>query len=291
MKIITSIPDMQCYARQQRRAGKTIAVVPTMGYLHDGHLSLIDAAQQQADIVVVTIFVNPTQFAPNEDLATYPRDFERDCQLCRQRGVDALFAPANEAVYAPDHSTWVMETELSKPLCGKSRPEHFRGVTTVVTKLFNAVLPDVAVFGQKDAQQAAVICRMVRDLNFPVKIIVSPLIRETDGLAMSSRNKYLSPSERQRATAIFKALQRAEKIVQESHNNCDYSEIQQLVRQDIEAAGGRIDYVELLDYECLTPVSNATRKIIIAVAVYFGNTRLIDNIIINLAALTESLNP
>ncbi|MCF6177351.1 MAG: pantoate--beta-alanine ligase [Victivallaceae bacterium] len=280
MKIFRTIREMQKFSRQQQRMGKTIGMVPTMGYLHEGHLSLIDAAKNHADIVIVTIFVNPTQFAPNEDLASYPRDFKRDSQLCETSGVVAIFAPETEEMYADNCTTWVNENELSKGLCGKSRPEHFRGVTTIVAKLFNAVLPDVAVFGQKDAQQAAIICRMVRDLNFPIKIIVSPLIREPDGLAMSSRNRYLSETERQQAPVIFQVLQAA-KIDIEQHGLPNNPEsVVNSIRTAIEASGGKIDYIQIMDNETLKPISATTTEILIAVAVFFGKTRLLDNILI-----------
>lgn len=273
---------MQEYAREQRLSGKRIAVVPTMGYLHEGHMSLIDVARKAADVVIVTIFVNPTQFGPNEDLDKYPRDFDRDRELCEARGAQAIFAPEADAMYCPDRSTWVNEEMLSRGLCGKSRPVHFRGVTTVVAKLFNATLPDVAVFGQKDAQQALIIKRMVRDLNFPVEIIVAPIVREPDGLAMSSRNRYLSEDERTRATALSKALFAARLRLEE----CGMPELPESVtdeiRMSIEAAGGKVDYIEMLDAETLEPVSVSTQQVLIAIAVFFGTTRLIDNVMITL---------
>ena len=282
MKIFHTINDMQKFSRQQQRLGKTIGVVPTMGYLHAGHLSLIDAAKIHADIVIVTIFVNPTQFSPNEDLSNYPRDFDRDCELCEAHNVTAIFAPEPEEMYAENCTTWVNETSLSQGLCAKSRPEHFRGVTTIVTKLFNAVLPDIALFGQKDAQQAAVICRMVRDLNFPIKVIVSPLIREADGLAMSSRNRYLSKIERQKAPTIFKALQAAKSVIEQQGLPNSSNSVVRNIRNTIESAGGKIDYIQLMDNETLRPTSQATTEILIAVAIFFGKTRLLDNIIIKL---------
>ncbi len=280
MKIFNTIDEMQQFSRQQRRDGKTIGVVPTMGYLHAGHLSLVETAKNHADLIVVTIFVNPTQFAPNEDLESYPRDFARDCQLCETHGVTAIFAPEPEEMYAADSTTWVKEEELSQGLCAKSRPEHFRGVTTVVAKLFNAVLPDIAVFGQKDAQQAAVICRMVRDLNFPVKIIISPLIREPDGLAMSSRNRYLSDHERQQALSISQSLTRAKHNLSAVSRPDSSENIVEDIRTTIEAAGGIIDYIEIIDNETLGAVSDKTAEILIAVAAFFGKTRLLDNILV-----------
>ena len=194
MRILKLAAELQNYALEQKRAGKTIGLVPTMGFLHAGHASLIDIARKKADIVIVSIFVNPTQFGPNEDLDKYPRDFEHDKALCIEHGADAVFAPEPGAMYAPDASTWVEETVLSKPLCGARRPIHFRGVTTVVAKLFNLAQPDCAVFGRKDAQQLFVIKRMVRDLNFPIEIIAAPLVRGEDGLALSSRWCSRAPS-------------------------------------------------------------------------------------------------
>lgn len=282
MTIFRTISEMQNFSRQQQHAGKNIGLVPTMGYLHEGHLSLINTAKHHADVVVVSIFVNPTQFAPGEDLESYPRDFERDCRLCEVRDVNAIFAPEPAEMYADNCTTWVKEEQLSTVLCGKSRPSHFRGVTTVVSKLFNAVLPDIAVFGQKDAQQAAIICRMVRDLNFPIKIIVNPLIREPDGLAMSSRNRYLSPAERQQALSISCSLFTAAKHIKQSGLKAEkFSPITRDIRDAIETAGGKIDYVEIIDGDSLQPVSNTTKKIVIAVAAFFGKTRLIDNVIID----------
>ena len=272
MLIIRTIKEQQQYSTNARKAGKTIGVVPTMGFLHEGHLSLVDEAKKRADIVILTIFINPTQFGPNEDLERYPRDFERDCRLCEERGVDAIFAPEATEMYDPDSSTWVIEEKLSADLCGAKRPGHFRGVTTVVTKLFNATLPDVAVFGQKDAQQAMVLKRMAKDLNFPIEIVVAPLVREPDGLAMSSRNRYLSDDERQRALSISKALFSV-------HDNCGADAVDRIT-DTIVGAGGRIDYVEALDADTLEPVTAQSERIIIAVAAFFGQTRLIDNIII-----------
>ncbi len=270
MKIIRTIPEMQNFSFNARRSGQTIAAVPTMGFLHDGHLSLIERAHAEADLVVVSIFVNPTQFAPNEDLAKYPRNFERDCALCEQHKVAAIFAPDSHAIYEPEHSTWVVEENLSLPLCGKSRPTHFRGVTTVVAKLFNAILPDIAIFGQKDAQQALIIRRMVLDLNFPIKIIVAPLVREPDGLALSSRNRFLSDDERQRALVISQTL------LGLTAENID----PKTIKSQISSTGGTIDYVEILDADTLQAVNPNTTEILVAAAVFFGTTRLIDNILL-----------
>jgi pantoate--beta-alanine ligase len=281
MELIKTIEAMQRFSKDAARQGRKVGVVPTMGYLHDGHVSLIKQARKLADVVIVTIFVNPTQFGPNEDLDKYPRDFEQDWMLCEQNGADAIFAPAPNEMYCPDSSTWVTEEKLSRGLCGKSRPVHFRGVTTVVAKLFNATLPDVAVFGQKDAQQAMIIKRMTRDLNFPVEIVVAPIVRETDGLAMSSRNKYLSADERKRALAISASLRGAEKMLKAEGRKA-LDGIAEKIKEQITAANGKIDYVEILDAENLELVSASTNTVLIAVAAFFGATRLIDNILINL---------
>ena len=217
MKIIRTIAEMQAWSDEKRRSGAVIAVIPTMGFLHDGHLSLIDTARKSgADAVVVTIFVNPTQFGPNEDFDKYPRDFERDAALCEGKKVDAVFAPSAEEMYPKDSSTWVVEEKLSRGLCAKTRPTHFRGVTTVVAKLFLATLPHLAVFGQKDAQQLLVIKRMVRDLNFPIEIVAAPLVRGADGLALSSRNRYLSEEEHQRALVLSRSLRAAKPALEEA---------------------------------------------------------------------------
>ena len=281
MQIFREAAELQNFALTQKRAGKTIGLVPTMGFLHAGHASLIDIARSKSDLVIVSIFVNPTQFGPTEDLDKYPRDFDRDVALCAEHGVDAIFAPEPDSMYAPDASTWVEETVLSKVLCGKSRPIHFRGVTTVVAKLFNLALPDIAVFGRKDAQQLLIIKRMVRDLNFPIQIIEGALIREKDGLALSSRNRYLSDDERQRALVISRSLKAAAPIIQSAGVAAIASTVES-VKQKISAAGGKIDYVEALDAETLTTPTENTKSILLAAAVYFGTTRLIDNEFISL---------
>jgi pantoate--beta-alanine ligase len=309
MKIIETITDMQSFSCELRREGKTIGLVPTMGYLHEGHLSLVDEAKKHADVVIVSIFVNPTQFAPNEDLDAYPHDLERDCQLCEFRKVDAIFAPAVDEIYCPDSSTWVNEEKLSQGLCGKTRPTHFRGVTTIVAKLFNATLPDVAVFGRKDYQQAIIIKRMVRDLNFPIKIITAPIVREKDGLAMSSRNKYLSPEERKNALSISQSLQAAVQAVlkggstamknsefkvqsselreeylrnsQNSLTELNVFSVKKMINLRISQAGGKIDYIEIVDADTLEQKDEFTGKFFIAVAAFFGKTRLIDNVVVD----------
>lgn len=277
MEIFRKVSEMQAFAKNAVREGKKIALVPTMGFLHEGHLSLIDIACRNADVVIVSIFVNPTQFGPTEDLDKYPRDFQRDKDLCEARGASAIFAPEPDEMYAPDRSIWVDEEKLSKKLCGKSRPIHFRGVCTVVSKLFNICLPDVAVFGQKDAQQALIIKRMVRDLNFPVEIIVAPLIREANGLALSSRNKYLSDAERENALSLSRSLRMAEDFINKGGS---YKDAVSLMRDEITACHGEIDYIECLDADNLEEPSDNTGSVLIALAVKFGTTRLIDNILL-----------
>jgi len=275
MIICRSIEEMRQQVRAWRQAGLRVGFVPTMGFLHAGHMSLVDAAARAADRVVLSIYVNPTQFGPSEDLDKYPRDFAWDEALCRQRGVHALFYPDNRTMYAPDHSTWVTEEKLTGTLCGRSRPGHFRGVATVVTKLFNIVQPDVAVFGRKDAQQALVIERLVRDLNQPVEVIVAPIVREPDGLAMSSRNAYLSADERARAVCISQALRAAE--AQTAAGERDAAALCGRVAAAIQAGGGRIDYVECVSRATVQPISRLDEPALLAVAAYFGKTRLIDN--------------
>lgn len=251
-----------------------------MGALHHGHLALIQRARKLAGkggAVTVSIFVNPTQFGPNEDFARYPRPFARDAALCRENGVDLLFAPEAAEMYAPDFSTYVEETALGDVLCGKSRPGHFRGVCTVVCKLFNIVLPDVAVLGEKDFQQLMIIRRMVRDLNLPVKIVPLATVREPDGLALSSRNQYLSAEERAQAPVIRRALREAAKLARDK--NCEADFLKQNVAKTISSVPlAKIDYVEVLDAETLAPPTKLTRKLLIACAVFLGKTRLIDNI-------------
>ncbi|MCP3967709.1 MAG: pantoate--beta-alanine ligase [Lentisphaerae bacterium] len=281
MKIINKIAEMQQYSTLQRCEGKKIAVVPTMGFLHEGHLSLIDCARKEADIVIVTNFVNPTQFAPHEDLDTYPRNFEEDCKLCKERGTDIVFAPEADDMYCADRTTWVIEEKLSKHLCGLSRPVFFRGICTVVTKLFNITLPDIAVFGQKDAQQALIITRMVRDLNFPIEIIVAPLVREKDGLAMSSRNRYLNEGERHRGLVISRSLFRAEKMLVQNGIG-RLGEVLSMIVDNISEAGGKIDYVEALDAATLEEPDENVKTLLLACAADFGKARLIDNVLVKI---------
>jgi len=274
---------MQRLARQWQRADMRIGFVPTMGYLHAGHMSLVRRARQAAGKhgkVVLSIYVNPTQFAPHEDLAKYPRDWNRDCHQCRAAGVDVVFAPDDAQMYpgkaAGNYSTYVVEEQLARVMEGAARPTHFRGVTTVVAKLFNLVLPDVAVFGAKDWQQAAVIQRMVADLNFPVKLIVAPTARAADGLAMSSRNKYLNADERAQAVILFHALQAARAAVR--RKPIAAARLKKDLQEFLTAAPlARLDYVEFFAPETLQPVTTVKRGTHMALAVFFGKTRLIDN--------------
>ncbi len=275
MDWIESATAMRARSREARARGLRVGFVPTMGYLHEGHLALIRRARELSDFVVVSIFVNPTQFGPNEDLDRYPRDMDRDRRLCRAEGVDAVFVPSVEELYPEGFQTFVTVEEISRPLCGASRPGHFRGVATVVLKLFHIVEPDVAVFGQKDYQQLQVIRRMVRDLDLPVEIEGFPTVREPDGLAMSSRNAYLSPGERERALAIWRSIRRAEELV--AGGEVSSASLVGEVRRVLEGAGLRIDYVEIRHPETLEPVERVEPEAVLAIAAFVGNTRLIDN--------------
>lgn len=279
MELIRSPSQMQAWSLSERRKGVRIGFVPTMGCLHEGHLSLVSLARQSCDKVVLSILVNPLQFLPGEDFSRYPRPFDRDECLCHQAGVDVLFYPDEQTFYAPDHSVHVEETHLSSGLCGASRPGHFRGVTTVVAKLFNLVLPDVAVFGQKDAQQARVIRRMVRDLSFPISIVLGSIVREPDGLAMSSRNRYLSPQERQDALCLRKALTRAGSLIREGERSVE--RIRSSMSAIIASVGSaKIDYIECVDDATLEPVKMVAGPVLVLLAVRIGATRLIDNEVI-----------
>lgn len=279
MKVIRTISEMRSWSKEIKNNGYILGFVPTMGFLHEGHLSLIREAKKHADKVVVSIYVNPTQFGPGEDFEKYPRDFARDEKLCLKEGVDAVFYPDDQQMYGPLHKTYVITEDLSKVLCGRSRPGHFRGVTTIVAKLFNIVQPDFAVFGQKDAQQAIIIKRMVEDLNFPVEIVVAPIIREADGLAMSSRNKYLSPQQRKEATVLYRSLKLAEREFK--RGNFDLEAIKAKMRHLIETEStGQIDYIEAVDAETLGKPVPGKRSVLLALAVFFHPARLIDNIIL-----------
>ena len=279
MQICTTISEMRSAGSAAHGAGKRLALVPTMGALHEGHLSLVRAARAKCDVVVVSIFVNPTQFGPNEDLTRYPRPFTRDCELLRNEKVDFVFAPTVEEMYPPCSATFVNVQNLSDRLCGKSRPGHFRGVTTVVSKLFNIVSPDVAFFGQKDAAQVAVIRAMVRDLNFPVEIVAGPIVRETDGLAMSSRNAYLTPQQRSQALALYRTLARVRELYDLGERDTE-----QLIgagkRTFEREPAARLDYLEIVDPDTLAPLENAEPGALVAIAGILGTTRLIDNIVL-----------
>jgi len=264
---------------EMRKAGRSVGLVPTMGALHEGHLSLIRRAREENDVVVVSVFVNPTQFGPQEDYSRYPRDLSRDTALAVEAGADLVFAPAAEEMYLPGHSTWVEVEGLTDGLCGASRPGHFRGVCTVVTKLFALCRPDRAYFGQKDAQQLAVIRRMERDLNLGVDVVSCAIVREDDGLALSSRNVYLTPEERAQAVALSRSLRAAEQLVAEGEHRA--KAIEATVRQVLaEATLGEVDYVALVDAEELTPVEVIAGEVLLALAVRFGGTRLIDNTVL-----------
>jgi len=277
MKIIHSVADMQAEAEALRRSGQTIGFVPTMGYLHEGHLSLLRIARKRADVTVMSIFVNPTQFGPNEDLERYPRDFERDERLAREEGCDILFYPSTEEMYPYPYRTYVVVEEITHVLCGKSRPTHFRGVTTIVAKLFNIVKPHFAVFGQKDAQQVIVIKQMARDLNFNLDILTGPIVREPDGLAMSSRNAYLSADERKDALNLYKSLTEAKRLIEAGERDAlkIKNAIERILRQ---GKSVRTDYIEIVDTTNLKPVEKIQGDVLIALAVFVGKTRLIDNI-------------
>jgi pantoate--beta-alanine ligase len=280
MKIVKSVSEMQQLADLWRRDGKVIAFVPTMGYLHEGHLALMRAARKEGDVLVISIFVNPIQFGPQEDYERYPRDLERDLRLAESVNVDVVFAPEVKEMYPDGFQTIVDVTELSKPLCGKSRPGHFRGVATVVTKLFNIVKPHVAVFGEKDFQQLVVIRRMVKDLNMDVRIIGHPIVREADGLAMSSRNVYLSPEERKVALRLSQSLKKARRLVAQSV--LDAQEILKAVVSHLcQDDALRLDYAELRDPETLEEVSVVNKPTLLAIAAFVGKTRLIDNCILD----------
>jgi pantoate--beta-alanine ligase len=284
MRVIQKVAAMQRTALRWRRQGVTVAFVPTMGYLHAGHVSLIKRARSLAGrdgIVVVSIYVNPTQFAPHEDLSRYPRDFDRDRRLCRYAGADAIFCPEDDEMYpgrrAGEYSTYVVEEKLSRGMEGAARPTHFRGVTTIVAKLFNIVQPTTAVFGAKDFQQAAVIKRMAADLNFPVKLVVAPTVREPDGVALSSRNKYLNASERPQAAVLWRALEHARLKVRAGRPPAPAALRRELKTMIERQEDARVDYIEFFDPGTLQPAKSLNRGTHMALAVLIGKTRLIDN--------------
>ena len=276
MKIVSSLSDLRT-ARLSLKG--TVGLVPTMGYLHEGHLSLIRQAKVDCEHVIVTIFVNPTQFGPNEDFSNYPRDIEHDLKLINPLGVDLVWNPAPEIMYPPGYQTWVEVEALTRPLEGALRPGHFRGVTTVVAKLFNATQPDKAYFGQKDAQQAAVIRQMTRDLNFPIEIVVCPTVREADGLALSSRNKYLEGDDRKAATILFRALSAAKDIYEAGERNAE--KLRRKMKEVLESEPrAQMQYVSCADYDTLEELAVINGKALLSMAVFFGKTRLIDNFVI-----------
>ncbi len=282
IKVVNSIKETRDIIKSWRDKGYKIGFVPTMGYFHKGHLALMEEAKRLTDKVVVSIFVNPTQFGPNEDLARYPRDLNRDIRLAKNVGVDLIFAPEASDMYSPDFQTWVNVEKLSQGLCGEFRPGHFRGVATVVTKLFNIVQPDIAVFGQKDYQQLLVIKKMVQDLNMPIEIVGHPIVREEDGLAMSSRNTYLSLKERESALSLYKALIHAKALIEKGERSS--SKIRQEIKELINSYPlTKLEYIFLGDPDTLTPYDKTIKhKTLIALAVWVGKTRLIDNSIINI---------
>lgn len=279
MNILTTIDAVRSASRAAHRDNKRVGFVPTMGALHEGHLTLVRAAKAQSDWVIVSIFVNPTQFGPNEDYAKYPRTFERDCQMLEKEGVEAIFAPVVDEMYPKGAITYVTVEGMSEKLCGKSRPGHFRGVTTIVSKLFSAVEPDRAFFGQKDAAQVAVVRRMVRDLNIPVEVVVCPIMREPDGLAMSSRNAYLDPQQRKSALALSRALKRVESLF--ANGERDAARLIYAGKRVIaEESGVRLDYLDVVDPDSLDAVDMISGRALVAVAAFVGTTRLIDNTVV-----------
>ena len=279
MKIVKTIKEVRAEVKQWKKEGLSVGLVPTMGFLHEGHKSLMERAVKENDRVVVSDFVNPTQFGPNEDLASYPRDLDRDAKLCESAGVTLLFNPEPEEMYYENKTTSVHMEGLTKELCGKSRPIHFDGVCSVVSKLFHIVTPDRAYFGQKDAQQLAVIKRMVRDLNFDIEIVGCPIIREEDGLAKSSRNTYLSETERKAAVILSQSLQVGKELI--AQGETDAVKVKEAIVKKIETEPlARIDYVEVVDAENIVPVEKIDNNTLIAMAVYIGKTRLIDNMIV-----------
>ncbi|HCI28972.1 MAG TPA: pantoate--beta-alanine ligase [Fervidobacterium sp.] len=278
MRLIQSISEMKLLSQSELSSGKAIGFVPTMGYLHEGHLSLVRKAREENDIVVVSVFVNPTQFGPNEDYNRYPRNLERDLRLLKPIGADYIFNPSVEEMYPENYSVYVDEIDMSKYLCGARRPGHFRGVCTVVTKLFNIVKPTRAYFGQKDAQQFRVLKRMVENLNMDIEMAEMPIVREHDGLAMSSRNIYLSKEERQEAPRLYRSLLEAKQLIDNGEK--EVQKVKEAIFKVLDHPLLKIDYVEIVDEKTLKPVDRIEQPIIIALAVFIGKARLIDNIII-----------
>jgi pantoate--beta-alanine ligase len=279
MLILSSAAEVTAVSKEARHAGKRLGFVPTMGALHDGHLSLVRTARAQSDVVIASVFVNPRQFGPNEDFSKYPRNAEKDSAMLAAEKCDHLFLPSLEEMYPPGGTTWVNVEGLSEKLDGRSRPGHFRGVTTVVAKLFNIVQPDLAFFGQKDAAQAAIVNKMVHDLNFDVRIVVCPIIREADGLAMSSRNDYLNPEQRKQALVLYRALMRVQTLADRGESNSVRLKVagEQVMAEE---ASVKLDYFEIVNHETLDPVDDISGGALVAVAAYVGSTRLIDNIVL-----------
>ena len=280
MEVAKTIESVRSLVKAARGKGKTIGFVPTMGALHIAHISLIEAALKKCDFVVVSIFVNPTQFGPGEDFEKYPRPIDADLEICRKAGVDVVFAPTPEQMYGSENITWVNVEKLTEPLCGQFRPGHFRGVTTVCAKLFNIVAPDFAFFGQKDAQQAIVIKRMVADLKMPLEIVICPTVRQSDGLAVSSRNKYLTGQQKKDATLIYKSLQKCEGTIEAgiTDSKAIIAEMRKILSQ---ATSIEIEYVSIVDAETLRSIGRITGTVLAAVAVKIGPARLIDNILVD----------
>ncbi|MDQ2087231.1 pantoate--beta-alanine ligase [Herbivorax sp. ANBcel31] len=280
MRVVEKIGDLKTIIRAQKREGKTIGFVPTMGYLHRGHLSLVDTSLRHNDYTIMSIFVNPTQFGPDEDFERYPRDMEGDFRKAESAGVDVVFIPQKEEMYPNGYMTYVDVEDMTDSLCGKSRPSHFRGVTTIVNKLFNIVEPDKAYFGQKDAQQALVIKKMVKDLNLNVEVVICPIIREDDGLAMSSRNVYLSEKDRKSAVILSKSLFEAKEMIQNGEK--DRGKIVEYIIDRIKSeTDAKIDYVEAVKADTLEAIEVLEEEVLIAIAAKFGETRLIDNVILD----------
>ncbi len=279
MRIVTKAKEMHDAVRQDKSRGKRIGLVPTMGFLHEGHLSLVRESVQRADVTVVSIYVNPAQFGPKEDFREYPRDVRRDTELLEAEGVDYVFSPDDKEIYPKGYKTYVEVYDLQDKLCGRSRPGHFRGVCTVVLKLFNVIEPDFAYFGQKDAQQAVILKRMVKDLNLGVKIEVLPIVREKDGLALSSRNTYLDKEERKAARVLSQSLEKTREMVKNGERDSGQiiSRMKEMITQEPRA---KIDYVEIVDMESLNPVTKIENESLAALAVFIGKVRLIDNMIL-----------
>jgi len=279
MEVIRSATEMQTRAMALKKEGKSIGFVPTMGSLHAGHLSLVDLIKEQCDVLLLSIYVNPTQFGVGEDFEKYPRDLDKDLAMCESRGVDLVFAPESSEIYQADASTFVIEESVGKGLCGNARPNHFRGVATVCAKLFNLCQPDKVALGQKDAQQVVVLKRMIRDLHFPIEVVVGPILREPDGLAMSSRNSYLEPKQRENALLIFKSLEAARKVVEEKgSNNVDRVKAEAM---NVLTSGRflRVNYVEVVNRETMRPETEVVAgRSLLAVAVWVDQVRLIDNL-------------